>query len=94
MFCHAWCFQVNRKKTNLLTAKDTMTLIIITVVMGITQTVLYIAPVLGLNLSLTTRVYISAVIQLLVSLMETVETIFKQVSPRTTQHTPHTPSRY
>ena len=49
--------------------------------MGITQTVLYIAPVLGLNLSLTTRVYISAVIQLLVSLMETVETMFKQVQP-------------
>ena len=57
--------------------------------MGITQTVLYIAPVLGLNLSLTTRVYISAVIQILVSLMETVETIFKQVStPHLT--TPHT----
>ena len=52
------------------------------VVMGLTQTVLYIAPVLGLNLSLTTRVYISAVIQLLVSLMETVETMFKQVSSR------------
>ena len=79
-----------RKKTNLLTAEDTMTLIIITVVMGITQLVLYIAPVLGLNLSLTARVYISAVIQLLVSLMETVETIFKQVSPHTIHHTPHT----
>ena len=52
--------------------------------MGLTQTVLYIAPVLGLNLSLTTRVYISAVIQLLVSLMETVETMFKQVSPHHT----------
>ena len=54
--------------------------------MGVTQTSLYIAPVLGINLSLTTRVYISAIIQLLVSLMETVETIFKQVSPN---HTPH-----
>ena len=51
------------------------------VVMGLTQTVLYIAPVLGLSLSLPTRVYISAVIQLLVSLMETVETMFKQVPP-------------
>ena len=49
--------------------------------MGLTQTVLYIAPVLGLSLSLPTRVYISAVIQLLVSLMETVETMFKQVPP-------------
>ena len=48
--------------------------------MGLTQTLLYIAPVLGLQLSLSTRVYISAVIQLLVSLMETVETMFKQVS--------------
>ena len=52
--------------------------------MGVTQTSLYIAPVLGINLSLATRVYISAIIQLLVSLMETVETIFKQVSPHTT----------
>ena len=50
------------------------------VVMGLTQTVLYIAPVLGLQLSLSTRVYISALIQLLVGLMETVETMFKQVS--------------
>ena len=59
-----------------------MTLIIITVVMGITQAILNIAPVLGIHLTLTVRVYISCIIQILVSLIETIETIFKQVTVR------------
>ena len=59
-----------------------MTIIIITVVMGITQATLNIAPVLGINLTIAVRVYISCIIQILVSLIETIETIFKQVGER------------
>ena len=65
-----------------MTAGDTMTIIIITVVMGITQATLNIAPVLGINLTIAVRVYISCIIQILVSLIETIETIFKQVGER------------
>jgi len=72
---------VVRKKTNLMTAGETMNLIVITVLMGATQSVMYIAPALNIKMSLRVRLYTSCAIQIMVCLIETLETLIVQVQP-------------
>ena len=49
------------------------------VLMGATQSVMYIAPALNIKMSLRERLYISGAIQLMVCLIETLETLVVQV---------------
>lgn len=72
---------VFRKKTNLMTAGETMNLIVIVVLMGTTQSVMYIAPALNIKMGLRVRLFTSCAIQILVCLMETLETLIVQVQP-------------
>ena len=74
--------QVFRKKSNLMTAGETMNLIIIMVLMGTTQSVMYIAPALNIKMGLRVRLFLSSVIQILVCLIETLETLIVQVLRR------------
>ena len=71
--------QVFRKKSNLMTAGETMNLIIIMVLMGTTQSVMYIAPALNIKIGLRVRLFLSCAIQILVCLIETLETLIVQV---------------
>ena len=48
--------------------------------MGATQLAMYIAPALNISISLRERLYISCAIQIMVCLIETLETLIVQVS--------------
>ena len=48
--------------------------------MGATQSVMYIAPALNIKMSLRERLYISGAIQIMVCLIETLETLVVQVT--------------
>ena len=48
--------------------------------MGATQLTMYIAPALNIKMSLRERLYISCAIQIMVCLIETLETLIVQVS--------------
>ena len=48
--------------------------------MGATQSAMYIAPALNITMSLRERLYISCAIQIMVCLIETLETLSVQVS--------------
>ena len=50
------------------------------VLMGATQLTMYIAPALNIKMSLRERLYISFAIQIMVCLIETLETLIVQVS--------------
>ena len=65
-----------------MTAGETMNLIIIMVLMGTTQSVMYIAPALNIKMGLRVRLFLSSVIQILVCLIETLETLIVQVLRR------------
>ena len=47
--------------------------------MGATQSVMYIAPALNIKMSLRVRLYTSCAIQIMVCLIETLETLIVQV---------------
>ena len=47
--------------------------------MGTTQSVMYIAPALNIQMSLRVRLYTSCAIQIMVCLIETLETLVVQV---------------
>ena len=48
--------------------------------MGATQSAMYIAPALNITMSLRERLYISCAIQIMVCLIETLETLIVQAS--------------
>ena len=50
--------------------------------MGATQSVMYIAPALNIKMSLRVRLYTSCAIQIMVCLIETLETLIVQVCNR------------
>ena len=50
------------------------------VVMGVTSTLTYLGPFLSLPMTITVRLYILGLVQVLMCLMETAETILRQVS--------------
>ena len=50
--------------------------------MGTTQSVMYIAPALNIKMGLRVRLFLSSVIQILVCLIETLETLIVQVLGR------------
>ena len=56
-----------------------MLISLISVLMGATQSVMYIAPALNIRMSLRERLYISCAIQIMVCLTETLETLIVQV---------------
>ena len=68
-----------RKKTNLMTAGDTMTLIIIMSVMGVTSTLTNIGPFLSIPMTTHVRLNINYLVQILICMVETAETIQRQV---------------
>ena len=68
-----------RKKTNLMTAGDTMTLIIIMSVMGVTCTLTNIGPFLSIPMTTHVRLNINYLVQILICMVETAETIQRQV---------------
>ena len=49
------------------------------VVMGVTSTLTYLGPFLSLPMTITVRLYILGLVQVLMCLMETAETILRQV---------------
>ena len=51
--------------------------------MGTTQSVMYIAPALNIKMGLRVRLFTSCAIQILVCLMETLETLIVQVPVNT-----------
>ena len=73
------CVKTTRKRTNLMTAGDTMTLIIIMSVMGVTCTLTYIGPFLSIPMTTTVRLSINYLVQILICMVETAETIQRQV---------------
>ena len=71
--------KLTRKKTNLMTAGDTMTLIIIMSVMGVTSTLTNIGPFLSIPMTTHVRLNINYLVQILICMVETAETIQRQV---------------
>ncbi len=63
-----------------MTAGDTMTLIIIMSVMGVTCTLTYIGPFLSIPMTIPVRLNINKLVQILICMVETAETIQRQVT--------------
>ena len=62
-----------------MTAGDTMTLIIIMSVMGVTCTLTYIGPFLSIPMTTPVRLNINYVVSIIICMVETAETIQRQV---------------
>ena len=62
-----------------MTAGETMTLIIIVTVPGISSTLIYIFPFLSLSMTRPMRLNINHLVQIFIGLVETAEMIQKQV---------------
>ena len=63
-----------------MTAGDTMTLIIIMSVMGVTCTLTYIGPFLSIPMTTSVRLNINYLVQIIICMVETAETIQRQVT--------------
>ena len=72
--------KIKKTKTNLMTARETMTLIIIMTVMGVTCTLTHLGPFLSLPMTRSVRLNINYLVQILICMVETAETIQRQVS--------------
>ena len=71
--------QIKRKKINLMTAGETMTLIIIATVCGISSTLIHIFPFLSVPMTRPMRLNINHLVHVFIGLVETAEMIQKQV---------------
>ena len=60
-----------------------MTLIIIMSVMGVTCTLTYIGPFLSIPMTTSVRLNINYLVQIIICMVETAETIQRQVTPGT-----------
>ena len=74
-----WIAVFGRNYPNLQIFVLTLMHMLFSVLMGATQSVMYIAPALNIKMSLRERLYISGAIQLMVCLIETLETLVVQV---------------